>query len=557
MDKNILIMIGQILGGLGLFLLGMRLLTDGLKYAAGRALSDILAASTSTRLRGITSGAGITAVVQSSSAVTVATIGFVNAGLMDMPQALTLIYGSNIGTTMTGWLVAMLGFKFKISLFALPAIGIGMGMRIFGHEGRRGGIGDAIAGFGIFFLGIAVLKDAFAGMATGWNLAGFSGNSPFYIAIYCAMGFIMTVMMQSSSASIAIILTAAAAGIMPPRDAAAMVIGANLGTTSTAILAVIDATANARRLAAAHVLFNLVTGIVALAIMPLMLFLITDTLVLIDGGAPLTTMLAVFHTTFNIMGVLIFIPWHRQLVKFLSSRFKTEEEDEARPRYLDRTVVATPVLALHALGMELARIGAIAARMSKGAISSDSGPSLKLKSDRQIIARLIEATVDFCGRMQRTNVPEALDQQLPNAIRISGYYNDMSQLALEVAKLQRHKPAPDDPVLAEQIDHFRRMVVKNIDMTDISRDDFDLDACRQDLEKVRDTYRQIKGNLLRSASRDEIRVSQMVRLLDLLTRLRRLTEQAVKAARYLDSLKKLESGLEMESDRGTDEQEPY
>jgi len=321
------VILGKILGGLGLFLLGMRLMTDGLKYAAGRALSDLLAASTSTRLKGILAGAGTTALVQSSSAVTVATIGFVNAGLMDISHALTLIYGSNIGTTMTGWLIALLGFKLEISLFALPAIGLGMGLRIFSHEGRRGGIGDAIAGFGLFFLGIAILKDATGGMAGEFNLAAFSGNSPLFIAAYCGAGFLMTLLMQSSSASIAIVLTAAAAGIVTPRDAAALIIGANLGTTSTAVLAVLDATANARRLAAAHVLFNMVTGIVALAILPVMLLLITGTLKVIEGGAPLTTLLAVFHTVFNIMGVLIFLPFHRRLVALLEKRFKTAEED--------------------------------------------------------------------------------------------------------------------------------------------------------------------------------------------------------------------------------------
>ena len=545
--------IGATIGGLGLFLLGMRLMTDGLKYAAGRSLSDAIAASTATRLRGLAAGAGITALVQSSSAVTVATIGFVNAGIMDISQALALIYGANLGTTMTGWLVAAIGFKFKISLFALPAVGLGMGLRIFGHEGRRGGVGDAVAGFGVFFLGIAVLKDSFAHTATSFDLAAISGEGLLFVAAYCAAGFVMTLMMQSSSAAIAIVLTAAAGGIVSPSDAAAMVIGANLGTTSTAVLAVIGATANARRLAAGHVLFNLVTGIVALAILPFMLLAANDILTAIEGGAPLTTMLALFHTLFNVMGVLIFLPFHDRVVGLLKKMFRTAEEDEGRPKYLDRTVVNTPVLAIHALGMELSRIGGIAGRMARGAISSESGPSRKLKSDRQTIVRLIEATVEFCGRMQRENMPEALDSQLPNAIRVSGYYNDMSELALEVARLQRNRPDPGDPELAAALDRFRGQVVENIAMAMFNGREIDLDACREQLEKTRDAYRQIKGALLRRASKGAIRVSVMVRLLDLIARLRRLAEQAVKAAKYLNSLKKLEDGLE----EMTEDQGPY
>jgi phosphate:Na+ symporter len=147
-------MIGSLIGGIGLFQLGMLLMTDGFKLAAGKTLRNILESSTSTPLKGLLSGALITSLVQSSSAVTVAIIGFVNAGLMSLSQAITVIYGSNIGTTMTSWLVALIGFKVNIKAFALPAIGVGMMQRLIKGPGRQGAIGEALAGFGVFFLAL-------------------------------------------------------------------------------------------------------------------------------------------------------------------------------------------------------------------------------------------------------------------------------------------------------------------------------------------------------------------------------------------------------------------
>ena len=152
-----------LVGGVGLFLLGMFLMTDGLKMAAGPALGRVLTSSTQTRMRGLFSGLLVTALVQSSGAVTVAAIGFVNAGLLTFGQSLWVLFGANVGTTMTGWLVALLGFSFKIEAAALPMIGIGMALRLSGPELRRGAAGNALAGFGVLFLGIGFLQQAFPG----------------------------------------------------------------------------------------------------------------------------------------------------------------------------------------------------------------------------------------------------------------------------------------------------------------------------------------------------------------------------------------------------------
>jgi len=203
-----LAMTAAFLGGLGLFLLGMSLLTDGLKLAGGRALRHILGDWTRTRLRALISGITVTALVQSSSAVTVATIGFANAGLLTLSQSIWVIFGSNVGTTMTGWLVALIGFNLRIETFALPAVGIGALLYLFLRRVRPRHLGLALAGFGLLFLGIDVLQHAFAGLSQQVDLAALARPGLSGVLMMVLLGALLTVLMQSSSASMAMALTA-------------------------------------------------------------------------------------------------------------------------------------------------------------------------------------------------------------------------------------------------------------------------------------------------------------------------------------------------------------
>ncbi|HBC08292.1 MAG TPA: hypothetical protein DC046_12035 [Rhodospirillaceae bacterium] len=187
-----LVLIGGAIGGIGLFLLGMRLMTDGLKLAAGAVLRDVLTRWTRTRGRALWSGVLITGVVQSSSAVTVASIGFVNAGVLTLGQAMWVIFGSNVGTTMTGWIVALVGFDIKIEAFALPLLGIGMFLSLTGVSSRRGAFGEALAGFGVFFLGIATLKTTFAGLGQAVDLGAFVSGGILNDIMFVAIGIVMT-----------------------------------------------------------------------------------------------------------------------------------------------------------------------------------------------------------------------------------------------------------------------------------------------------------------------------------------------------------------------------
>lgn len=523
-------------GGLGLFLLAVKMITDGLKLAAGGALRDLLGHWTYTHTRGIVTGLAITAVVQSSSAVTVATIGFVNAGLLSLYQALGVIYGANIGTTMTGWLVALVGFNIKVEAFALPLIGIGMLLRLARGTTRLGSLGEALAGFGLFFIGIDVLREAFAGLANGIELQKLSADGISGILLYLCIGFLITLFTQSSSAAIAITLTAATSGILTIEVAAAMVIGANIGTTSTAAFAVIGATPNAKRVAMAHIIFNLMTGIVALILLSVMFWVINTTGKMLNLGETPAISLAIFHTTFNVLGVLLILPLSNILSKFLEKKFRTTEEIESKPKYLDKTVAATPALALNAIILELARIGVIARRMAKGVLSTEAGPGRQIYSEHAAVNNLEQAMADFIVRLEKSTLTQDIVEQLPDVLHALQHYITVSNLALNYAKQQVDIRMPRDEKINSILEKYKADAVALLSASNPQLTDFSVEETEKMLEELHKSYRQLRDSLLESGAMQHIIIQTMDAVLNQINRIDRMTKQAFKGARILNRL---------------------
>jgi len=553
MNQNI-ITIGMLAGGLGLFLLAMSMITDGLKLAAGQALRGILGSWTRTPIRGILTGISITAIVQSSSAVTVATIGFVNAGLMNLYQSLGVVYGSNIGTTMTGWLVAIVGFKIQVGSFALPMVGVGMLLRLTGGDSRRAPLGLAIAGFGLFFIGIDVLKDAFEGLATTIDLQMFTIDGITGVLLYLGIGFLMTVLTQSSSAAIAITLTAATGGILSLHAAAAMVIGANVGTTSTAAIAVIGATPNAKRVAAAHIIFNVFTGCIALMILPLLFWAAEATGQLLALNNIPAVSLALFHSLFNVLGVLLMWPASKRLKHFLSKRFVTQEEIEGRPRYLDKTTAASPMLALHALALELSRIATVARRMSLAALSAEAGPGNHMLSDYMVAKKLSHSVTEFITRLGRSELSGEVAEQLAKFLRAEQHMLACVEQTLLVAKAQAKLVSVDDEEIEEKIAHYRSEVVTLTGLTNSESEEFSFLDCEAQLEKMQESYDTVKETLLHAGAEQRILIPTMIDILEQNSRIRRMARQMVKAIHYLSELYAV-SNLKMQDTEETTSQQ--
>lgn len=300
-------MLPTLLGGIGLFLLGMLLLTDGLQAAAGDALRRLLARFTRGPLAAVGTGMAFTAIVQSSSITTLATIGFVSAGLMTFTQSIGVIFGANLGTTVTSWLVSTIGLNVKLDAFALPVVGIGALLRMF-SRGRLSHLGTVLAGFGLLFIGIETLQAAMADVGDTIALDRFIRDGVLGRLLLVLFGIVMTIVMQSSSAAVATTLTALHAGAIGLGDAAAVVVGQNVGTTAKAALGALGASLAARRTALAHIIFNLVTGVLAFLILPLFVFGV-DVLADRLGNPSDAVSLAAFHTAFNLLGVALFLPF--------------------------------------------------------------------------------------------------------------------------------------------------------------------------------------------------------------------------------------------------------
>lgn len=327
------------LGGVGLFLIGMLLLTDGLKSIAGRRMRDILARFTSTPATGAVTGAATTAIIQSSSATTVAAVGFVASGLLTFPQAIGIIFGANVGTTITGWLVAILGFKLDLGQIALPFVFLGAIMRI-GLKGRLALAGQALAGFSLIFIGIEHMKDgldAFGGVVTPTD---FPPDTVFGRLQLVATGILITLVTQSSSAGVATALAALGAGAINFPQAAALVIGMDIGTTFTAVLATLGGGTMAKRTGFAHVIYNVLTGMMAL-------FLLTPFQTVagswIDGGDPQIALVA-FHSFFNLLGVSLILPFAKPFARLVE--FLIPHRGSELTKALDPLVLSDPAAAV-------------------------------------------------------------------------------------------------------------------------------------------------------------------------------------------------------------------
>ena len=337
--------IWQFLAGLGIFLFGMLYIEEALKNLAGRAFKRFLRRYTRNPVQGILSGTVITAVLQSSSVVTLMVLAFVGAEIITLRNALGVVFGSNLGTTFTGWVVATLGFKLDIESFALPFIAIGgISMVFFSADTKPREIGRFLIGFGFLFLGLDYMKTSIEYLATNVDLSLFADWNPY---AFFVVGFVLTAIIQSSSASMVITLSALHAGVIPLEAAAATVIGSDLGTTLTVMLGGLKGLPAKKRVALSHFFFNLITAVVALVLLFPLLYLLRQVLGLSD---PLITLVA-FHSSFNLMGILLITPFLGVFVRFLEKRFASESNTPAI--YINRVTTDVPEAAIEALEHEI------------------------------------------------------------------------------------------------------------------------------------------------------------------------------------------------------------
>ena len=344
-----------IAAGVAIFLLGMLSLEKGFKSFSGGVLANFLQRTTDATWKSLSFGMVATSLMQSSSLVSVLTISFLSAGLIPLAQGIGIIFGANLGTTTGAWLVAGLGLKVDIAAYALPMLVFGVIMTFQKNSKHFTAAGWALIGMGFLFLGIAYMKDGFEAVSTGLDLSQYAVPGFRGLLIYAAIGIAMTVVMQSSHATLILTITALAAGQVSYENALALAIGSNVGTTVTAILGAISASVAGRQLAVAHLIFNLTTGAIAIVFIGQFVVAVDWLSELVGIAADdYTLKFAVFHTLFNLVGVVLMVPIINPMVTLLQKllREKVEPVETTRVRYLSKAALEFPDTALEVIAKE-------------------------------------------------------------------------------------------------------------------------------------------------------------------------------------------------------------
>jgi phosphate:Na+ symporter len=507
-----------IAAGVSILLFGMITLEEGFKVFTKGPLRSILKKATDKLYKSISLGALITAFIQSSSLVSVITISFISAGLISLAGGIGLIFGANIGTTATAWLVAGFGLKINISILSMPMLIFGI---IFSFQKNNvfKGIGNVLTGLGFFFLGIHFMKDGFEVFnehldLTAYAVSGFAG-----VIIYTLIGIFMTSVLQSSSAALALVLTALSAGQIEYENALALAIGSNVGTTITALIGSVGSNLSGKRLAVAHLIFNLVTGVFAMSIIfPLAKFVnyLSDLFgIAIDDY---TLKLALFHSIFNVLGVLIMIPFIKKLESFLLRSIKdVAVKDIDEPKFLNKAVLEFPGTLISSLQKEtkylfenaIYEIVVHSVNVHRSEIESDLNSKKLVKKSKseldvnirdlytQKVKTIYGKILEYATKAQTDlNLSKEQNKRI-SEIKIAN--RKMVEIIRDVKELRRNillYTNSDNKYIRNEYNNFRRIIIKVFRAINKFKFDEDKETSYLELMEMRKTAKKAskKGN---------------------------------------------------------------
>ncbi len=404
------------IGGLGLLIYGIQLLGDGLQQVAGERMRSLLAALTKNPLRGIAVGAVVTSIIQSSSATTVLLVGFINAGLLNLYQAVGVIMGANIGTTVTAQIIAL-----KLTKVALPAIGIGCAMTLFSKRNLYKNIGQIILGFGLLFLGLNTMSGAVKFLRQHEAIVNFLLSLSHRPYLGVLAGILVTVTIQSSSASIGLLLSLSGSGLINLSAAIPILLGDNIGTCVTALLASIGTSVSAKRAAVAHTVFNLIGTVIVLLLLPYYMKLIQLT------SGNIAHQIANAHTLFNVANTIILFPFIPLLIKLVTKLVPGEEMKS--PNYLDERLLTTPVLALEQARNEIIYMGKTAEEMldlsMHGLYNKDYNDFKKVIKKEHITDVLEKDIADYLVKISQKTINPEIARQISSFLHV---INDVERI---------------------------------------------------------------------------------------------------------------------------------
>ena len=473
-----MMMILQLLGALGMFLYGMNLMSNGLQKTAGSKMRGLLTKMTSSPFKGVMTGLGITSAIQSSSATTVMTVGFVNAGLLTLTQAVGVIMGANIGTTVTAWLVAWLGFKADISLLAIPLMAVGFILSLSKRDKRRH-VSELIIGFSLLFLGLSFMKNSVPdlspesmGFIQEWTSYGFGS-----VLIFLVFGTILTLVLQSSSATMAITLIMVEMGWIPFEMGAAMVLGENIGTTITANIAASVGNVNAKRAAMSHTLFNLFGVVWALIFFKPLLALVgviiasmglPNPLDVVDSTASLYG-ISMLHTLFNVINTLILVWFVKYIVKAVTHIVKDKksaEEDGVKLKYIHAGHLDTAELSIEQARNEVVHFAEISRRSIetiRKAIEANNDKDFEAARQRlvkyeEISDRIEYEIAQFLNAMPEDSISDETRTESKRMYRIIGELESLGDSGETIGRILSRRNSHEKSFSEEQVANLNKIL---------------------------------------------------------------------------------------------------
>ena len=508
---NILLTLFKIIGSLGLFLYGIKLLSEGLQKTAGNRLKAILRLMTKNRFVSVITGIIITILIQSSSATTVMVVSFVNAGLMDLFQAIGVILGANIGTTFTGWLVALLGFSMDISTLALVAIAVGVPM-MFSKKSNIRDLADVMLGFGLLFLGLNFMQKSMPDLSGNVGalefLSTFNKDSLLMILTCVLIGTVVTVVVQSSAAAMTMTLTMAFNGWLGVTASAALILGSNIGTTITAYLASIGTSTTAKRAALAHIIFNVLGSLLAIIFLkPILLLVNTLTLKDIYSLSPealaqqLPLFLAMFHTVFNVANTLVFFPFVRQYAHLIEKMVPPKDEyDEGTYhfKYIGGTFIDSPELYMITIRDEIQKMANLACNMLNRYRNMFNNPDINLdaevaamKHDEEYADQMQEQLSDFCVHLLQDSQTPTNASSLNCLIRVMDELESVTDSCYNLVMLGQRRFQQNwkfDETSDSELRQYQNLVQEFLDYV---RDRMDRTLTKAEMQKANEFEEQI------------------------------------------------------------------
>lgn len=565
---QVLVSIFTLVGALGIFLYGMKLLSEALQKVAGSRMRSLLAAMTSTRFKGILTGILVTVVVQSSSATTVMVVSFVNAGLLTLTQAVGVIMGANIGTTVTAWIISLVGFEMDMGLMALPLLGIGVPF-LFSKNNNLHAIGETVLGFSLLFLGLMFLKNSVPDLSQYPRilevLSHYTQLGIWSILLFVAIGIGLTVVVQSSSATMALTLLMCANGWIDFSMAAAMILGENVGTTITAVIAASVGNTSARQTALFHLVFNVLGVIWVLILFSPFLRLVDAITQALGVTSPMVSAssapigLSIFHTTFNALNTFVMVWFTPQLVKLVKRLLpqKETEDEEYRLRFIGHDYMPTGEIALLSVWQEVAgyarrvhRMFGFVQRMLDPANDKELHKTYERILKYENISDRMEVEIgNYLGRLHTSELSDKARQQVTALMKIISNIESIADCCHNAGKILKRKREADlwfNEYILKHLDVMLDLVDRafNVMITNLTNNMAADLAAAQKCEEAIDHYRnELKHKHLKNVENGVYTYEAGVFYSDLYSQCERMGDHIINVSEDIDEMTLLDKEI--------------